>query len=278
MHNRLYWTTIRHQRHHDDDEIRRLAQPCKHRALPCTERFSAGLAPITRTLPAVDHDIALPDLPSCLTLQIRAELPGSVHWLCLSFHTNRIADGRSFFNPSRTSFHQLMGRYHSSSVGNFSLSMSYPVKCNYQRSKKLLLSCSLEKREPRKFKGGLRTQALSMAPPARGNPPLHLDLALGRHLWSNGRVCRAELQRELASSAVLHYIGRLDAERCAINLKHEFDGIARPLFFAHSLLVGQPAAGARPGPRAWGWVAPRPLRPPRPAAWPSGPGSVLGCL
>ena len=59
----------------------------------------------------MDHDIALPDLPSCLTLQIRAELPGSVHWLCLSFHTNSIADGRSFFNPSRTSFHQLMGRY-----------------------------------------------------------------------------------------------------------------------------------------------------------------------
>src|SRR5437764_14945905 len=58
---------------------------------------------------------------------------------------------------------------------------------------------------------------LATPPLVRGNTPLHLDLALGRHLWSNERVCRAELQRELASSVVLHHIGRPDAERQAID-------------------------------------------------------------
>jgi hypothetical protein len=49
--------------------------------------FSADLAAITWPLAAMDHDIALPHLSSCLAFQIGAKLAGSIHWLCLVVHT-----------------------------------------------------------------------------------------------------------------------------------------------------------------------------------------------
>jgi hypothetical protein len=60
----------------------------------------------------MDHTIALSYLPSCFALQIRAQLSGSLQWFCLCVHPSSFTNGRSSFNPSRTFFHQLLGRYH----------------------------------------------------------------------------------------------------------------------------------------------------------------------
>jgi len=88
--NGLHWTAIGQQRHHCHDHLRWLAQSCKHRALLCTERFPAGLASVTWSLVSMTHDIALPDDPSCLTVQVRAKYLGGIHLLCGCLHMHSL--------------------------------------------------------------------------------------------------------------------------------------------------------------------------------------------
>src|SRR5207244_12573046 len=59
------------------------------------------------------HDgIALSDLSSCRTRQIRAKLKRRVHWLCcVCFHIHNMPMSVRFFKPPLTSFHQLVGFY-----------------------------------------------------------------------------------------------------------------------------------------------------------------------
>src|SRR2546428_721233 len=57
-------------------------------------------------------DIALSDLSSCRTRQIRAKLKRRVHWLCcVCFHIHNMPMSVRFFKPPLTSFHQLVGFY-----------------------------------------------------------------------------------------------------------------------------------------------------------------------
>src|SRR5207244_6021451 len=91
------------------------AQTGKHRALLCTERFPAGLAPIPWTLASMTDNVALPHLSSCAACQIGAKLACRIHLrrLCC-FHLHSFADACFPFNPSRTLFHQLVGFYQTS--------------------------------------------------------------------------------------------------------------------------------------------------------------------
>src|SRR5205085_4979312 len=89
MDDGLYRTAIGQQRHHDHDHLRRFAQARKHRPMLGIKRFPTALTAIAWLCAAMNHDGALPHLSSCLVLQIGAKLSGSIHWLCLFFHTYR---------------------------------------------------------------------------------------------------------------------------------------------------------------------------------------------
>ena len=90
MHNRLHRTAIRQQLYYQHNYFRRLAQPCKQRALLCTKGFPVGLAPVAWALAPVTHDITLPDLSSCHALQVRAKYLGGTHLLCECLHMHSL--------------------------------------------------------------------------------------------------------------------------------------------------------------------------------------------
>ena len=61
----------------------------------------------------MDHDIALPNLPSCLAVQVRAKYQRGIHLFCACFfHKTQLTDRCSFFPLTLTSLHQLMESYH----------------------------------------------------------------------------------------------------------------------------------------------------------------------
>ena len=99
MHNRLNGTAIRQQRHHHHDYLHRLAQSGKQRPLLGAERFSAGLAPVAGAIPTMDDDSALPDLPSCFALQVRAKYLRGIHLLCGFFHMHSLQMNPHFSSP-----------------------------------------------------------------------------------------------------------------------------------------------------------------------------------
>ena len=90
MHDRLHRTPIRQERHHYYDHLGRLAQPSKQRPFLRAERFSAGLAPVPWSLAPMTDDSALPNLPSCFALQVRAKYLGGIHLLCEFFHKHSL--------------------------------------------------------------------------------------------------------------------------------------------------------------------------------------------
>ena len=75
----------------------------------------------------MDHDIALPDFPSCNACLVRAKCLRGIH-LFFCCHNSKITDDASFFKPLGTSFHRLAGLYPSVCVRTFSLFTIYEYK------------------------------------------------------------------------------------------------------------------------------------------------------
>ena len=93
LHNRLDWTAIRHQRHHNDDESFGLAQALKHRSCFGAERCSAHLAAIPRTRLPMAHNSPFVDFPSCHAGQVRAKYRRRIHLFCVVFVTAQVRSG-----------------------------------------------------------------------------------------------------------------------------------------------------------------------------------------
>ena len=116
--NRLGWTAIGQQRHHDHDQCRWLTQSLKHRACLRAKRLSTALAQIAGAHLSMADDITLPDFSSCHASQIRAKYLRSIHLLCC-FHILQITD-RCLFSPSsRTLAHLLAGSYRGQNLLTF---------------------------------------------------------------------------------------------------------------------------------------------------------------
>ena len=96
--NRLPPTSVGQQGNHHHDQLLCFAQPPKHRPFSCAKRLLTRRAAIARSLSTMDHGMALPFLPSCRTLPVRAKYLGSIHLaLCLCFHTRSLPDVCSSF-------------------------------------------------------------------------------------------------------------------------------------------------------------------------------------
>ncbi len=102
MHNGLDRASIRHEGHHDHDQLHWLAQPLKHRSPTRVEGLFADLTAIALPFAIMDDDGALFSLASCRTHRIRAKYFRRVHRLCCVFLHRHILpmDSDFFKSPS----------------------------------------------------------------------------------------------------------------------------------------------------------------------------------
>jgi hypothetical protein len=111
MDNRLDRAAIGEQGDHDDNQLRWLAQSLHHGSSSRVPGVTTGTTAIALTTSIMNTNVALFDLASCGTRQIRAELSGRVHWLSgCDLHTPKMPGTVTFFNQGLL-FHRLAGLY-----------------------------------------------------------------------------------------------------------------------------------------------------------------------
>jgi hypothetical protein len=108
MHNGLDWASIGQERDHDHHQRQRLAQALEHRSCSGAKGLLTDLAAIARALVTVDHDIALPNLPSCAASQIGAKCLRGLHlYWCVVFHRHSLQMSACFLQVL-SPFHQMV--------------------------------------------------------------------------------------------------------------------------------------------------------------------------
>ena len=114
-------TAVSQQGPHDNDQLRRLAQPLQHGSSPCAKGMTTGATARALPLAIRDADVALFDLTSCGTCQVRATYLRHVHRFLMVFLHKHILPMVVAFFKSLPPFHQVVGLYQSSCSARISL-------------------------------------------------------------------------------------------------------------------------------------------------------------
>src|SRR5450631_4105831 len=96
-HNRLQWTAIGKQSHHQNNQLGGFAKSFQHRSRPSGKGLTTDHTTIAFAIAIMNADRALIAQTTCSTRQIGAKLKGRIHGLCWYLHIYRMPCSASFF-------------------------------------------------------------------------------------------------------------------------------------------------------------------------------------